>query len=95
MIYEYNGQDLFDGLYFFYASWNSKCNVLAERIQKLNLEFNINIYRVNVTKYGNLKQQFRINRIPSYLLIKNGEVISRRDGNVDYYSLKLWLKERG
>ncbi len=95
MIYEYNGQEILDGLYFFYASWNSKCNLLAERIQKLNLEFNLPIYRVNVTKYGSLKHRFSITRIPSYLLIKNGEVISRRDGNVDYYSLKLWLKERG
>lgn len=95
MIYEYNGSNLGDGLYFFYAAYNSKCNVLAERINKLNNDYkNLNIYRVNTTKYMNIKNQLSVTKIPSYLLIKNQSVISRKDGNVDYYTLKQWLKER-
>ncbi|MDE6584644.1 MAG: thioredoxin family protein [Anaeroplasmataceae bacterium] len=95
MIYEYNGSNLTDGLYYFYASWNSRCNVLADRIQKLNLDFNgLTIYKVNTTKYANLKKELQVNKIPSYLLIKDQQVIGRKDGNFDYYTLKNWLKER-
>ena len=95
MIYEYNGSILADGLYYFYASWNSRCNVLAERITKLNMEFkNLTIYKVNTTKYANMKKDFKINKIPSYLLIQNQQVVARKDGNFDYISLKKWLNER-
>ncbi|MDE5566016.1 MAG: thioredoxin family protein [Anaeroplasmataceae bacterium] len=95
LVYEYNGLELQDGLYFFYASWNSACNVLKERISRINNEFpQINIYRVNTTKYSNLKQQLKVNRIPSYLWIKNQVIEGRRDGNVDYFTLKKWLQER-
>lgn len=95
MIYEYNGSNLADGLYYFYASWNSRCNVLAERITKLNMEFkNLTIYKVNTTKYANMKKDFQVSKIPSYLLIQNQQVVSRKDGNFDYISLKKWLNER-
>ena len=94
MIYEYNGSNIVDGLYYFYAAWNSKCNTLKERINKLNNNYNINIYKVNTTKYNNLKQLYSINKIPIYLLIKNEKVISSIHGNVDYYTLSKWLKDK-
>lgn len=95
LVYEYSGGKLLDGLYFFYASWNSSCNVLKERITRINNDFpGLNIYRVNTTKYSALKQQLKINRIPSYLMIAKEEVTARRDGNIDYFTLKKWLLER-
>jgi Thioredoxin domain-containing protein len=95
LVYEYNGSNLNDGLYYFYASWNSKCNILAERIQKLNLEFKeLSIYKVNTTKYMNLKKELQVNKMPSYILIQNGQIVSRKDGNLDYFTLKKWLSER-
>lgn len=95
MIYEYNGSNLADGLYYFYAAWNSKCNLLAERLLKLNLDFkNLTIYKVNTTKYAQLKKDLKVIKMPSYLLIKNQQVVSRKDGNFDYITLKKWLAER-
>lgn len=95
MIYEYNGSNLADGLYYFYASWNSRCNVLADRIQRLNIDFkNLTIYKVNTTKFAQLKKDLKINKIPSYLLIQNQQIIDRKDGNFDYLTLKKWLNER-
>lgn len=95
LIYEYNGSNLADGLYYFYASWNSSCNVLKDRITKLNLDFkNLTIYKVNTTRYPQIKKDLKINKIPSYLLISNQQIVDRRDGNIDYLTLKNWLKER-
>ena len=68
MIYEYNGSNLADGLYYFYASWNSRCNVLAERITRLNLEFsNLTIYKVNTTKYANMKKEYKMTTVEELL----------------------------
>ena len=94
MVYEYSGGNLADGLYYFYAAWNSKCNVLADRITRINLEFpSINIYKVNTTRYPNIKKELNVSKIPSYLLVSSKEVTSRKDGNIDYLTLKKWLKE--
>ena len=94
MIYEYNGSNMTDGLYYFYASWNSNCNTIKNRINRLDNSYpEINIYRLNTTKYNKLKNEFNISRIPTYVLIKNNEVISKINGNIDYYSLSNWLKE--
>ncbi|MDE7213283.1 MAG: thioredoxin family protein, partial [Anaeroplasmataceae bacterium] len=67
----------------------------ADRINRLNLEFkNLTIYKVNSTKYPQMKKDFKINKIPSYLLIQNQQVVTRKDGNFDYLTLKKWLNER-
>ena len=34
-----------------------------------------------------------INKIPSFVLIKNNKEISRINGSVDYYTLNNWIKE--
>ena len=92
MIYEYNG-NLVDGLYYFYASWNSKCNVSNDRLKRIDLEFkNLNIITVNTTKFPNLKKDFTIKVIPTYLLFKNNQIIKKIEGNIDYISLAKWLK---
>lgn len=95
MIYEYNGSNLVDGLYFIYASWNSKCNILIDRINRINKEFpNINIYKVNITKYPTIKAKFLVKKIPSYIFVKDNEIFARKDGNIDYFTLKNWLLEK-
>lgn len=94
MVYEYSGGELQDGLYFFYASWNSNCNVLLNRITRLNNELSIPIFRVNTTKYNLIKEKLAVHRIPSYIWIQNHQIVSRKDGNIDYFSLKKWLQER-
>ena len=84
---------MIDGLYYFYASWNSNCNTIKNRINRLDNSFDINIIRVNTTKYNSLKQKYNINRIPIYLLIKDNNLLTSINGNVDYYTLSKWLKE--
>lgn len=92
-IYEYNGSSIIDGLYYFYASWNSNCNTLKDRINKIDKSFNINIVKINITKYNEIKRLYNVTKIPTYLLIKNNEVLSGINGNVDYNTLNKWLKE--
>ena len=94
MIIEYNGSNLNDGLFYFYASWNSNCNSTKQKLERLNFDNkNITIYRINVTKFPELKEKYKVSRIPSYMIVKNNNIITRRDGNIDFYSLNKWIKE--
>lgn len=91
MIYEFNG-NLVDGLYYFYASWNSKCNSSHDRLERISKKHNLNVIRVNSTKYPGLKKNFNVSRIPTYLFIKDGNVIKKLEGNIDYISLSKWIE---
>ena len=96
MIYEYNGTGclLEDGLYYFYASWSSKCNTLKERLQRLSSSMpDLRIYRVNTTHYQTLKKNLSIQRIPTYLCVNDAHIVSKMEGNVDFYSLKKWIEK--
>lgn len=96
MIIEY--KESFDlnelGIYYFYASWNNSCNISKELIEKLSNEIkNINIIKINTTKYPYLKKKYSINRIPSYAIIKNCSLVSKIDGGINSYSLLKWAKQ--
>ena len=43
---------------------------------------------------ANMKKEYQITKMPSYLLIENQKVIGRKEGNLDYFTLKKWLSER-
>ena len=93
MIYEYNG-NLIDGLYYFYAGWNGKCQYINDKINKLNSNYpDFPIVKVNTTKNQLLKKQFSVNKIPTFILLNNSKIIKRIDGNTDYYSLSQLIKK--
>ncbi len=82
-----------DYILYFKASWNSSCNLHIEALKELDLVAKINIYVVNVTKYPHLKAKYKVNRIPTYILFKNDDIISRIDGSINRYSLIKWYKD--
>ncbi len=92
MIYEYGGASLPNGLYYLYAGWSSKCNLIKERIERISKEHpSLNIYRVNTTKFPQLKAEWQITRIPSYVYVESGTVKEKMMGNVDLFSLQKWV----
>lgn len=95
MIKEYQGEFLTDGLYYFYAGWSSKCNVLIERLDKISRDFpTLTIYKVNTTKYPGFKKDCSITKIPSYLMFKNQTITGKLEGNVDFLSLHRWISQQ-
>lgn len=96
MIIDYNLNNLGDtGLLFFYASWASKCNLHLDALKRIQYENkDMNIYKINVSKYPHFKKQYNINKIPSFVIIKNNNVIDKVNGYIDQYSLSRWVKEK-
>lgn len=95
MVNEFNG-NIIDGVYFFYSGWAGKCNYINDRINRISKKYpNINVIKVNTTKYMGLKKQFLIQRIPTFIYIKNYKEIKRIEGNVDYITLNNWLEKIG
>lgn len=93
MIIEYNGGKLNDDtLLYFYASWTSKCNIHLDALKRINNEVgNLLITKINVTKYQMLKQKYLVKKIPTFIILKNDEIVARLDGYKDQYSLLKWI----
>lgn len=93
MIIEYNGKEIeSDSLLYFYASWSSKCNIHLDALKKIDKNSNnLSIVKINVTKYPTLKERYIVKKIPTFIILKNNNIISRLDGYTDQYSLARWV----
>lgn len=80
-----------NSLIFFYAQWTKSCQINEGILNKLNSEIkNINIIKINTSKFYNLKEGFNIHRIPSYLLNFNNYSLIYK-GNINYKEIKKWI----
>ncbi len=67
--------------------YNDLVNVIEKKYKDLA------IIRINTTKYYEMKEQFKINKIPSFVLLKDDNVVSKYDGMTSQYSMINWIKE--
>lgn len=93
---EFKGEnlDLDFQLLFFYAGYSATCNYnlglldyIAQRFPKLK------IIKVNTTKYPTLKKQFNIHMIPAFVILWNGNVISKSLGSQNKIVLGSWVEQ--
>lgn len=67
--------------------YNDLVNVIEKKYKDLA------IIRINTTKYYEMKEQFKIKKIPSFVLLKDDNVVSKYDGMTSQYSMINWIKE--
>lgn len=73
-ILEYKGVVFID----FYADWCGPCRVTSPIIEELSDEFtNIKFVKVDVDKNPELAQQYSIFSIPTFMIFKEGKVVSQ------------------
>lgn len=71
------------GLVFvdFFADWCGPCKMTAPIIEILSQEHtNITFYKVNVDENNELASQYSIFSIPTFVLFKDGQVVSQFSG---------------
>ena len=65
----------------FWATWCGPCMMLAPIMEELDRELeNVKFCKCNVDEQMELAMQFRIESIPTLLLIKNGKVVNKLVG---------------
>ena len=74
----------------FWAEWCGPCKMIAPVLDELANEYTgkIKIGKVNVDEQQSLAAQYRVSSIPSFLMIKNGQVMEQMVGAKSKRDLK-------
>ncbi|WP_154888691.1 thioredoxin [Longibaculum muris] len=77
----------------FFATWCGPCKMLAPSVEKLADEHpEAKVLKVDVDQENALAMQFGVQSIPTLIVFKNGQPVSRQMGFMPYEALEDMLK---
>lgn len=70
----------------FYATWCAPCKMLAPIVDKVAAETQgkLKVVKLDTDQAPQVGVQFRIQAIPTLVLVKNGQEVARHQGVLDY-----------
>ncbi|MHA1150843.1 MAG: thioredoxin [Promethearchaeota archaeon] len=79
----------------FWASWCGPCMAFAPIFERLQKEYNLDFVflKVNVDVHPSIAERYRISSIPTTLFLKNGELVNKVIGALNYETLKNFLEK--
>jgi thioredoxin 2 len=79
----------------FWAQWCGPCRTVSPSLEHLARELTgqIKLVKVSVDESPKLAGQFRVQAIPTLLVIWGEKVLSRQTGAAPEHQLKTWLEE--
>ena len=81
----------------FYADWCMPCKRLSPILESVSdsLTGRVKVVKVNVDESPNVAQKFGVRSIPTLVLIKDGEVVSRQTGAGTEQQLLEFINSKG
>ena len=74
----------------FFATWCGPCWMLAPVLEELE---GIDVIKVDVEEERELGMQYKINVIPTLVLLKDKKEVSRKQGYMSLEELNSWINE--
>ena len=76
----------------FWAPWCGPCRMLTPVLEQVSNSFLCSVGKVNVDEEDDLATIFRVSSIPTVLLYKNGKMVDKKVGYMDYDTIVKWVK---
>lgn len=78
----------------FSATWCAPCKVLSKTIKKIEPDFPIvNFQEIDVDDHPNLAKDYQIRSVPTVIVFRNGEEVTRLVGSVMVDALRKSLRD--
>jgi len=78
----------------FYATWCGPCKVIDPLVNRIaETVFGIDVYKANIEDCPNMATVYRVQGVPTLLLLKKGDVASVRMGSITFTALVKWIEE--
>ena len=78
----------------FHATWCAPCKAMSPIIESLGKELQgqARVLKIDIDKNPTIANQYRIQAVPTLVIIKNGEIVWRNSGGMDKASLMQQVK---
>lgn len=78
----------------YYADWCNPCQMLKPVLEDLSTELtDVKFFRVDIEEYRDLAVQAGVQSIPTVVMFKNGEEVSREKGFKPRHIMEAWIKK--
>ncbi len=76
----------------FFATWCGPCKMISPILEKFASEHpEVKVIKVDVDDFTNIAREYGVSSIPTLILFKNGELVDRKVGFMDYNNLVKWI----
>ena len=76
----------------FFATWCGPCKMISPILEKVASEHpEVKVIKVDVDDFTNIAREYGVSSIPTLILFKNGELVDRKVGFMDYNNLVKWI----
>ena len=81
----------------FWAEWCGPCRAAAPEVHAVAQEMagRVIVVKVNSDRNPELAERFRVQSIPNFIVIRNGEVVLQQPGLVRREQMRHWLEMAG
>ena len=78
-----------------WAPWCGPCRMVSPALEQLAAELagRVKLVKVNVDESPKLQQRFDVQAIPTLMVLRHGQVVTRRAGAAPAADLRTWVTE--
>ncbi len=77
----------------FFATWCGPCRMLTPVLEEINNEGIVNVVKVDVDQASDLAKEFNIQVVPTLFVLKNKEVVAKKEGYMSKEEIVHWIKQ--